>query len=130
MVFPQLGPPQRPGLFRRIFGGGRPKWTDSPNFVWNAQEGEFYFKMPVGAKEVIFGREGDEKIKGDDKVSRRHFKITRLSDPEIGTSYTVTGLDGIVFHNGEPLSPHQTKWLSKGDKIQVTPEIMFIFKPD
>ncbi len=99
----------------------------SQNFKWDAEAGVYRYHMPRGVNQVVIGREGDEVIVGDRRVSRRHIMISRFGDGFVLRSLAP---GNNVFINKEEISDMNEHWLTPEDLVTLTDRVVFVFDPE
>ncbi len=113
-------------LGQMMQGGAKPAhWTpESPAHWKKDSRGILYYQIPLKQAHIVIGREGDETIHGDERVSRRHLIIERMD----GDDFAVVALNHVTI-NGEVISEGQKNWIRRGDIVALTSDVSFIFDP-
>ncbi|MFO1519312.1 MAG: hypothetical protein U1F57_06595 [bacterium] len=130
--------PNTTGFFQMLHPQGNPSpapslaWKPvSTNFLMDAASGRYRYRMPRDRNEVSIGRQADEVILEDKRLSRRHAVIRRLTEGG-ETAYFVEAFNFVTIQSGDRvqnLDKGQRGWVLPGDTLYLTPDIHFIFDP-
>lgn len=101
-------------------------------FTYDASTGFYEYQFPRGVRPITLGRQGEHAILGDATLSKTHVTIRRQIDPSV-TAYILTAHNLTIIHRatgGQSVVDHgKNAWLNPGDRVQLTENFSFIFRP-